>query len=120
MTRAECSARKGNSGAALDDLNTLLSHSWQKSDYTPLSSENDEAVLAVVLRERRKELLMRGVRWSDLRRLNKEERFAKSLVRIIDDGEQIQTYTLPPNDLRYTYLIPQDIIGITGMEQNPR
>jgi len=68
-----------------------------------------------ILTERRKELLMRGLRWTDLRRLNKETAFATTLSRIVNGT----TYTLPPNDPGYVFRIPLSVINFTGIEQNP-
>ena len=67
------------------------------------------------LKERRKELLFRGLRWSDLKRYNRDGA-GISLERTVNGT----TYTLPPNDLRYAIAIPEDIIKMTGMPQNPR
>ena len=71
--------------------------------------------MALILLERRKELLMRGLRWMDLKRLNMEGA-AITLTRTVNG----QVYTLPPNDLRYALPIPEDVIAISGMQQNPR
>lgn len=58
---------------------------------------------------------MRGLRWMDLKRLNKD-----SANIILTRQVNGQTYTLQPNDLRYALPLPEDIIQITGMQQNPR
>lgn len=120
LIRAECSARQNRTADAMNDLNFLLRHRWSTEVFAELEASDAEDALSVILLERRKELLMRGVRWSDLRRLNKDPRFAKTLIHTVDDGAQIRIYTLPPNDLRYVYLIPQEVIMKTDMEQNPR
>jgi len=120
LIRAECAVRQGKTADAMDDLNHLLSHRLEAEAFNGLTASDAEEALSIILLERRKELLMRGIRWSDLRRLNKDPRFAVTLVRMVDDGTQVQTYALPPNDLRYVYLIPQEVILKTGMQQNPR
>lgn len=116
LTRAECYARVGNTSAAIADLNTLLVKRYATGSYVAFDSSNAEDVLKKVLSERRKELLMRGLRWTDLRRLNRDPRFQKTLTRKLDN----QTYELPPNDLRYTLLLPREVIENTDMAQNPR
>lgn len=117
LTRAECYARAGNAGAAIADLNTLLRQRWATGTYIDLVTSTAADALVKVLTERRKELIMRAQRWTDLRRLNKDSRFAKTLTRIINGV----TYTLPPNDLRYTLLIPNEVIqNNSAITQNPR
>lgn len=120
LIRAECHARDGRITNAMADLNHLLRHRWLAERFVPLEVSDGEECLKVILDERRKELVSRGLRWSDLRRLNKDPRFAKTLVRAIDDGNTITKYTLPPNDPRYVFLIPQNVLEITGMQQNLR
>lgn len=116
LTRAECAARNGNTASALADLNTLLQARWKRGTFTPLTAPTADSALSLVLRERRKELCFRTLRWTDLRRLNKDPRFAVTLTRVLNG----QAYTLPPGDLRYTFLIPQKILALANMPQNPR
>jgi len=114
LARAEAMARQGNTAAALADLNTLLKTRWDDT-FQPLSAASAHDALKLVLTERRKELLMRGLRWMDLKRLNKEGA-AITLTRMVNG----RVYTLPPNDLRYALPLPDDIIALSGMPQNPR
>ncbi len=116
LIRAECLARKGNTQAALADLNTLLSKRWKSGTYVPITASSADNALNLVLIERRKELLIRGLRWSDLRRLNTESRFELTLQRKINN----QTYTLPAQDKRYVLLIPDEEVTATGIAQNAR
>lgn len=122
LVRAECFARAGNVNNAMKDLNDLLTTRWAidpatgKSSYINQSATDSNDALKKILNERRKELPFRGLRWSDLRRLNKESQFAVSISRTLNG----QTYTLPPNDLRYTLLIPNEIINSSNLKQNPR
>lgn len=120
LIKAECLARAGNANAAIDALNALLVTRWKKvsglSTYVNMTAATPDIALEIILTERRKELLMRGLRWSDLRRLNRDPRFAKTLTRSV----QGVTYTLPPNDPRYTLLIPQEVITNSGIAQNQR
>lgn len=116
LIKAECLARQGKTDQALEALNTLLKNRWEKDSFLPLSLEPSEDVLRVILDERRKELVLRGIRWSDLKRLNKDPRFQVTLKRVVNDVEHI----LPPNDNRYQFPIPVSVIEMTGIQQNPR
>lgn len=111
---AECAARLGDRSKSLDLLNTLLIKRYITGTFMPSTATSDLEALDIVLRERRKELLKRGLRFQDLKRLNKDPRYAKTLTRIIGD----KTYTLLPNDKRYLFPIPQYIINYNGIEQN--
>lgn len=115
LIRAEANARLGNLKQAIDDIHRLLRHRHLNRDFEMPNMDTDK-LLHYILQERRKELVFRGLRWVDLRRLNKEKRFEKTLVRKING----QTYELPPNDIRYVFPIPYDAIKISGIEQNPR
>ncbi len=115
LIRAECNARIGNITAALADLNHLLKTRWNLS-YKELNADNAEQVLTFILKERRKELVFRGLRWQDLRRLNKDNRFATTLTRTLNN----QTYTLPPNDKKYVFPIDEMELKLSGIQQNDR
>ncbi|WP_350340294.1 RagB/SusD family nutrient uptake outer membrane protein [Paraflavitalea speifideaquila] len=99
--RCECHARAGRTTAAFQDLNTLLRKRWQTGRFTALTSANTPDLLATILNERWKELVLRGLRWTDIRRLNKEGK-GTVLTRLINR----QTIYLPPNDKRYALPIP--------------
>ncbi|ACU59756.1 RagB/SusD family nutrient uptake outer membrane protein [Chitinophaga pinensis] len=116
LNRAECQARTGNVLAAMDDLNKLLRSRWLSGAYTDLTATDQTDALVKVLNERRKELIFRGRRWTDLRRLNKDVRFAKTIIRNING----KTYQLLPNGPRYVFPIPDDEIQLSGIEQNIR
>lgn len=115
LIRAECAARSGNVVAAIKDLNTLLIKRWRSGSYIPYNTIDAEMALRMVLLERRKELVARGLRWSDLRRLNHDPRFKIDLERTYMG----QKYFLKANDDRYTFPIPPDEILISHLEQNP-
>lgn len=116
LTSAECNARTGNLNSAMERLNTLLETRWRSGTFVPFTANTIEEALDLIYQERRKELIFRGLRWTDLRRLNKDPRFAVTLTREVNG----QIYTLPPNDLRYTYPLPENEILLSGIEQNPR
>lgn len=116
LIRAECYARLGNKQSALDDLNTLLRKRWKNTvSYPEITAADLQEALNKILIERRKELLFRGIRFMDLKRFNKEGA-NMTLKRVLNGTE----YLLHPNDLRYALPIPENVITITGMPQNPR
>jgi len=116
MVKAECEARTGNNPAALTALNTLLVKRAKSGSYMPFDASSVPDVLSLVLTERRKECLFRNLRWSDLRRLNQDPQFAKTLIRTVKGV----TYQLPPNDPRYALPIPDSEIRMNDIPQNNR
>lgn len=118
LIRAECRARKGDFTGAMQDLNGLLLHRYENDgSFIPLVADNAETALRIILEERRKELPYTGLlRWEDLRRLNKDPRFAVILER----NYLGETYTLPPNDRKYVLPIPDSEIQMFGLVQNER
>jgi hypothetical protein len=116
LIRAECNARAGQTTIALNDLDSLLTHRWKTGTYTPYPIKNAGEALDTILLERRKELTFRGLRWSDLRRLNREG-WNITLYRNING----QSYSLLPSDSNlYTLAIPPDVIQFSHIQQNPR
>lgn len=119
LTRAECLARNGRIEEAMADLNKLLTSRWKKenglSTFVALRANSQAEALNLILDHRRKELVMRGIRWMDIKRLNKEGANI-SLNRTING----QTYRLPANDHRFALPLPEDVIRLSGMQQNPR
>ena len=108
LDRAEANARLGNEVQALDDLNYLLINRYNH-DFTPLTLEGDQ-LLRRILEERRKELVFRGIRWMDLRRLNQDPEFEVTLKRMVMGEEK----TLLPGGTAYTVPIPE-----RELENNP-
>ena len=115
LNKAECLARLGQTSLAMDVLNRLLEKRWTKKDFRAVSANTAEQAIKLVLDERRKELVGRGVRWTDLKRLNQDPKHAVTLSRNIA-GEKI---TLLPNASQYQFKIPQDQTSFGTVEQNP-
>lgn len=120
LIRAECNTRLGATEAALVDINKLLEHRIRKGSFTELKLSDPKDLLLFILNERRKEMLFRGVRWSDLKRLNLEPNHAVNLVREVTINGETKRYELPANDARYLYPIPAEVISQSNIEQNPR
>jgi len=101
LTRAECKARANDLSGALEDVNALRINRINPTVYrasTAADFNNDpERVLRFVLEERRRELAFTGMRHIDLKRLNKEARFRKTVKHSAEGRE----YLLEPNSPNY-------------------
>lgn len=115
LTRAECLIRLDRLFEASADLRQLIKNRYTSSYQAQLPIDQ-AALLQLVLEERRKELILRGTRWEDLRRLNQDPVFAKTLRRIING----KGYELSPNSARYVWPIPDNVIQLSGIAQNIR
>jgi len=114
LVRAECLIRLGHLRKGLEDMDYLLSHRYVTGTYLPAHFDLSNKALDFVLEERRKELVFRGLRWIDLKRLNEERRDIQ-IHRSINGRE----YMLPPRDNRYAIPLPDDIVKAAGLIQNP-
>lgn len=116
LIKVECLARRGQVADAMDTLNVLLKTRFAAEEtYEPLVAGDAKEALDIILVERRKELIWRCLRWTDLKRLNKEGANI-TLRRTIGD----QIFELPPNDPRYVFPIPDSEILYSGIQQNIR
>lgn len=112
---AECQVRLDQLDKAAEAMNKLKVKRWDKNSFAPYMFTNKENALDLVLAERRRELVWRGLRWVDIKRLNRDGANI-TLKRKVNRKELI----LPANDQRYAIGIPEDVIEMTGMVQNPR
>jgi tetratricopeptide (TPR) repeat protein len=115
LTLAECQVRNGKVDLGMQTLNKLLALRFKTGTFVPLVAGDKATALNIVLAERRKELVMRGLRWMDIKRLN-----ADGLGIVLKRTAGGTVYTLAPNDKRYALPLPEDIIALTGMPQNER
>jgi tetratricopeptide (TPR) repeat protein len=113
---AECAVRLNRLDEGLEFLNGLLETRFSPGSFEPVTTLSQQELLAKIMEERRKELVFRGRRWSDLRRLNTDPSFAKTLKRSLQGNE----YVLLPGSARYVFPIPQEEIVLNGLQQNPR
>lgn len=118
LIRAEGHVRQGNVSSAMADLNHLLAHRYRKGTFAPFEITDAKDALELILLERRKELLFRGLRFPDVKRLNKEG--AEITLRRYF-AEEDTTYLLPSNDLRFAISIPETVIErAPAILPNPR
>jgi hypothetical protein len=114
LIMAESAARLGKTEEALNALNLLLEKRMRAGTFIPVSSSDSTDLLSMILQERRKELLFRGTRWTDLKRLNQDPKYAITLSRQLNG----QVYQLPAGET-FVAWIPQRTIDMSGMKQNP-
>jgi hypothetical protein len=115
LIKAENLVRAGKTTEAMDILNRLLINRYKAGTFTPLAATTQAQALQAILTERRKELAFRGLRWYDLKRLNKEGANI-TLSRKINNTN----YTLAPNSSLYIFPIPDEEIQRSGIQQNQR
>lgn len=113
LIKAECEARLSKPVEAMKTLNILLNSVHR--DFVELEVDTKEEALAIILQERRKQLMFRGLRWSDLKRYNRDGANI-TLTRQLGDA----SYTLEPNSNKWLFPIPTNEIKTSGLTQNPR
>ena len=116
LIASESNLRLGDEGKAKSWLGELLSLRYEDDSYREILELEGDELLARILLERRKELVGRGTRWTDLRRLNQEAQWKKTIQR--DLGGEI--FQLTPMSLAYIFPIPEQEILRSGIEQNQR
>ncbi|NIG56955.1 RagB/SusD family nutrient uptake outer membrane protein [Chitinophaga sp. Cy-1792] len=101
LVKAECEARAGDATAALNDMNAVRKARILSNSYQPTTATSADDALVKVLEERRRELCFHGMRLFDLKRLNKDPKFAKTLHHSYN-GQQ---YEIAPNSPMYLFPI---------------
>ncbi|WPR77500.1 RagB/SusD family nutrient uptake outer membrane protein [Algoriphagus sp. NG3] len=97
LMKAEALVRLGNSQEALETLNEFLPSRYLTGTFEPFSINDAGEVLDLVLLERRKELINRGLnRWRDLRRFLGDSGWQGPVGRTIQ-GELYELGTKPEN-----------------------
>lgn len=109
LIAAECYARKNDKTNAMNRLNTLMEKRIR--NFVPQTAVDADDALRQVLNERRREFAFNGLyRLVDLKRLNKDPRFRKTITHTAEG----RTYTLEPESPKYILPIP-----IMVMDMNP-
>lgn len=103
LIKAECEARLNKILNARGSLIRLLKNRFTNGYSFDFDFLNHEELVEKILEERRKELVWRSIRWTDLKRLNKEGRKI-TIKRQLGD----QIYLLEPNSPRYVFPIPDN------------
>ena len=114
---AECQARLGDVNGAMSTLSKIREKRIKGFDASTVSASNQKDAMEQIITERRKELLFGFHRFWDLKRLNTEPEFAKTVTHmypLATEGKQPQTYTLRPDSRLYIIPFPR-----TARERNP-
>lgn len=120
LIRAEVNARNNDMQGALDDLNTLRQFRFLAADYQPIQASAVPDIFELVMLERRRELMFKGHRFFDTKRLNAEGKWNRSLERI--DATNTVIATLSAKDNKWVLAIPRKVITQfnNSLTQNPR
>ena len=112
LNRAEALAERNRLSEARADLQVLAvrRYSGNISSINPTASKS--FILKIVQDERRREFLVQGMRWFDIKRFN------IAVDHVLGDGTTV--VKLQANDLRKVLQIPQSAIDVGGLKPNPR
>jgi hypothetical protein len=103
LVKAECLARRGEAATSLQMLDNVRKTRWNSDvAYVEYGADDAAEALELVMQERRRELVFRGLRWFDLRRFNKNPQFAKSRKRMYEG----KIYELLPNAPFFSFPLP--------------
>ncbi|MGE0772898.1 MAG: RagB/SusD family nutrient uptake outer membrane protein [Cyclobacteriaceae bacterium] len=125
LNRAEAYVYQGNMTAALADLQVLSDRRYFSTfpltinavrDFFGVGSSpfvsNQDVMIEYLLLERRKEFLMQGLRWFDIRR------YELPVTHVLADGTT--TIELKAKDNRKVLQLPTSAIEVGGLTPNPR
>jgi hypothetical protein len=118
LIAAEANARLGNLDAAADYVNRLRAKRFSAPQLLSSSTPQQEMVQTII-QERRKELLFGFHRFFDLKRLNTEPEYRKTVTRtfpVVNVSETYpqKTYTLRPDSRLYIIPFPR-----SARDKNP-
>lgn len=129
LNRAESALHLGRTADAIADLQTLTDNRYRVTNPSeriltvnsilndfvisdvPMFSDNEtQGIFNYLLDERRKEFLVQGLRWFDIKRFGLE----------VEHTSPNGTFTLAANDPRKVLQIPKTAIDVGGLEPNAR
>ena len=115
---AECYAREDKLTEAVNVLNTLRAKRILSGTVNLTVPATRKETMELVINERRKELMFGFNRFFDLKRLNTETEYAKTITRVfplVNKTVPQKTYTLQPNSKLYIVPFP-----LTALMKNPK
>jgi hypothetical protein len=118
LMQAECLARQDKLNEAVAILNTLRAKRILSGTVNLTVPATRKETMQLVINERRKELLLGFNRFFDLKRLNTETDYAKTVTRVfplVNKTVPQKTYTLQPNSRLYIIPFP-----LSALQKNPK
>ncbi len=113
LMQAECLAREGDLAGAMAVVNKLREKRILSGTITLPVPATRKETMDIIINERRKELFLGFNRFMDLKRLNTEPEYAKTVVRkypIVNKTVPQQTYTLLPTSRLYIIPFPLNVL----------
>lgn len=110
LIKAECLARKGEYGNAMNVLNSVRQKRILSTFYHPLSATTEEEAINYIRRTKENDLIFSIVPFVDARRFNKEAKYARTLSKVVDGT----TYTLTPDSHLWTMPFPMGATNDPG------
>ncbi|WP_164122722.1 RagB/SusD family nutrient uptake outer membrane protein [Sphingobacterium sp. xlx-130] len=114
LIRAESRARTKDLAGAMQDINTLRKNRIKADEFTDMTATSETDAVKFILLERRKELLFKGARWFDMRRLNNDPQYGFTAYHYFIDGTKV---AIEPNSPSYTLNLPESALA-THIVQN--
>lgn len=113
---AECKARTGDQNGAREDLLTLRQNRMPAADAPiPANIDNKDKLIRFVIDERKREFMMTGLRWFDIKRLWNDPLFQEDKANYThSDGK----HTYPLTEDRLVFRIPPKVLSFSPDWQN--
>lgn len=122
LNRAEANAFLKNLDQSIADLQILSENRFSggtpeitlaklKDFYGDNSDDQNNVLSYIIFLERRKEFIIQGLRWFDLKRYN---------LPVVHDQAGGSAIRLEENDLRKVFQIPKSAVEVGGLKPNPR
>jgi tetratricopeptide (TPR) repeat protein len=110
LIQAECLARNGKYGDAMDVLNKVRKTRILSDKYADLTATTEEQAIEYIRRTKDNELILTIIPFADARRYNLEPKYARTLSKVADG----QTITLSPTSHLWTMPFPMGAINNPG------
>jgi len=113
LMKAECLARENDLAGAMAVVNTLREKRILSGTIKLPVPANRKETMDIIINERRKEMVLGFNRFFDLKRLNTEPEYAKTIVRtypLVNKTVPQQTYTLLPTSRLYVIPFPLNVL----------